>query len=414
MRNSSLRIAVVGGSIAGCTAAIALRRAGHEVEILERNRAGLMDRGAGIIAPVPVIESMQARDLLDADLPAFQADRLVNSARCGDARLGHSPWAAPVAIKLLRWRDLYASLRRRVEDRVFRAGCAVTDARHVDDGQAVELDVEGVGPERYDLAVFADGYRSLGRQLLFPDRGLRYTGIAGLRGLMAERHLADPGPLEGALHRVGYDQGHFVFYLVPGEEGRTGPGERIVNWGVYLQVPEADLPGLLTDASGNTGFGSVAFGEVPAERIDRLRRFLAPRVPPYFAGIVTSQHNRYALQAMFTVDLPAYRRGRLCLAGDAGIIAPPFTGSGVFKGMTNAVDLADALAADGDLDARLETWSREQTRTGQAQLRLGERLADALIWNIPDFAAMSEAAMIDWWERASKFPEEVWGESGSD
>jgi len=38
--------------------------------------------------------------------------------------------------------------------------------------------------------------------------------------------------------------------------------------------------------------------------------------------------------------------GRICLMGDAGVVAPPFTGSGVFKGANNAVDLAEAFRAN--------------------------------------------------------------------
>ena len=413
MTSNTLRVAVVGGSIAGCTAAVALRRQGHTVRVFARRPGGLIGRGAGIIAPEPVIEARQARDLLDADLPGFRAERLVNSARADDGgRLGRSPWAAPVAIRLLRWQDLYASLRRRLPDADIEYGRSVTGARPVGDGREVELEVDGASAGRFDLVVFADGYRSLGRNLMFPEARLEYTGIAGLRGLLPERHLADAAPLEGALHRVRYPEGHFVFYLVPGDGGAMTPGERIVNWGVYLQVPAAELDDLLTDDTGERGFGSVPFGAVPRDRVARLRRFLAPHLPPYFADIALSGHNSHALQAMFTMTLPGYRRGRMCLVGDAGMIAPPFTGSGVFKGMTNAVALADALAATDDTEAALAGWDREQTATGLSQLRLGERLADALIWHIPDFAAMDKAGMVDWWERASKFPEEVWGSGG--
>ena len=44
------RVAVVGGSIAGCATAIALGRAGCDVAVLERSSTGLRDRGAGQVA----------------------------------------------------------------------------------------------------------------------------------------------------------------------------------------------------------------------------------------------------------------------------------------------------------------------------------------------------------------------------
>ena len=52
------KVAVVGGSIAGCATAIALTRAGCDVEVLERSSTGLRDRGAGIAMPHPLRESL--------------------------------------------------------------------------------------------------------------------------------------------------------------------------------------------------------------------------------------------------------------------------------------------------------------------------------------------------------------------
>lgn len=44
------RVAVVGGSIAGCAAAIALSRVGCDVTVCGRTHADLADRGFGLLA----------------------------------------------------------------------------------------------------------------------------------------------------------------------------------------------------------------------------------------------------------------------------------------------------------------------------------------------------------------------------
>ena len=54
------RVAVIGGSIAGCAAAIALRRAGCEVTVFERSQGALRARGAGIIVPRPLLAQLTA------------------------------------------------------------------------------------------------------------------------------------------------------------------------------------------------------------------------------------------------------------------------------------------------------------------------------------------------------------------
>jgi glycine/D-amino acid oxidase-like deaminating enzyme len=65
--SNRFRIAVVGGSVAGCAAAVELSRAGHEVTVFERSATALASQGAGIIAPAEVFQGMVARRLLPED-----------------------------------------------------------------------------------------------------------------------------------------------------------------------------------------------------------------------------------------------------------------------------------------------------------------------------------------------------------
>lgn len=105
--------------------------------------------------------------------------------------------------------------------------------------------------------------------------------------------------------------------------------------------------------------------------------------------------------------MPAYHEGRICLIGDAGASASPLTGSGVLKGMNNAMDLAEALVGHNDVDDALETWSTRQIRTGERMVALARQLEQAMIWSIPDFSRMDEVAMRNWWQDAATLPEEI-------
>ena len=53
----TLSIGIVGGSIAGCAAAIELTRAGHEVAVFERSTGELKGRGAGIATAISMLQS---------------------------------------------------------------------------------------------------------------------------------------------------------------------------------------------------------------------------------------------------------------------------------------------------------------------------------------------------------------------
>lgn len=56
-----MNVGIVGGSLAGCAAAIALRRAGCEVSVYERSRGALEDRGAGIGMPLALLRTLIGR-----------------------------------------------------------------------------------------------------------------------------------------------------------------------------------------------------------------------------------------------------------------------------------------------------------------------------------------------------------------
>jgi 2-polyprenyl-6-methoxyphenol hydroxylase-like FAD-dependent oxidoreductase len=408
---SRLKVAIVGGSIAGCTAAIELVRAGHRVKVFERSTGELTGRGAGIGTPMSVIQSLCERDLIDADMPYFHVERLPHIGRTQDDEVrGRTAWVIPATIELLNWGNLYRNLRKRVPDEVYLQGREVADAQMADENTVLVTLADGT-EEEFNLVIFADGYHSLGRRLICPDSELEYRGYVLWRGVLEEKDLADSEPFEGNLNRVGYGEGHGVFYFVPGHDSSVAKGERWVNWAIYVRVPAADLPAFLTDRAGRRRTGSLPPGNMRAEEEERLKRLAGDSLPPYFADIVNASQDTFA-QPIYTAAVSSYRKGRLCLAGDAGAFVQPFTGSGVFKGMNNAIDLVKALTAHDTVDEALETWSATETQTGKRLVMLGQKLENALIRSIPDFAQMDEEEMRTWWEEAAKMPVEMFPPGG--
>ena len=126
-------------------------------------------------------------------------------------------------------------------------------------------------------------------------------------------------------------------------------------------------------------------------------------MPPYYAELVLASRDTFA-QPIYRVEPPAYHRDRICLIGDAGAVVSPVTGSGVFRGMTNVIELVTALQAGADLDRALGAWDAAQAVMGQRLSTSGQQMEQALIWATPDLARLDAAAVEDWWNRTAPPP----------
>lgn len=372
MQPVRLNVGILGGSIAGCAAAAELARAGCAVTVLEGGGEGPHDRGGGIGLPPPLLATLVERDLVDATLPRLEVHRFPRVVRDEDEeQRGRAIWEQPGSIAILSWAGLQRSLRRRVPQDAYHAGCRATSLREGGAGRVI-VELENARTREFDLVVCADGYRSLGRQTLFPGSPVSYSGYVLWRGAVEERALSEVTPLEGAVCWASYAGGYGPFLLAPGPDGSVDPGRRVVSWGLYLSVAEVERAELLTGRDPPAYDGPLA-----AAREARLKSWVPDVLPKLYAEIVTKSAGT-CVQTVHECTVPAYRRGRVCLAGDAGALARPHTGTGVLKGIEDAIALADALRAPGDLDESLERWSRERTARGNELVELGAQIGRAL------------------------------------
>ena len=404
---SPLNVGVIGGSIAGSTMAALLARAGCAVTVLERSGDEAKDRGAGIGVPTSVVDMLVARDLVDADTPYFVANRFPRLWRTEEEedRYGHVAWDQAGSIALLNWGALYRNLRKRVPTDAYRTACEVTALRERGDGVVV-VDLADGRSREFDLVVCADGYRSIGRQTLFPSTQPGYVGYVLWRGVLEEKNLAESAPLEGAVCWPSYRGGHGPFFFVPGPDGAIAAGRRLVNWGLYLRVTEIERAQLLTGKDGTAHGGTLPPGAMAPTREANLKQWAREVLPEYYAEIVEKSTGTF-VQAIYECAVPAYRRGRICLAGDAGALARPHTGTGVLKGITDAITLAAALKADVPLDEALTRWSEERTASGNDLVTLGGQLGRALVDEIGDWSKMDARAMQKWFSSIVTVPTEM-------
>jgi 2-polyprenyl-6-methoxyphenol hydroxylase-like FAD-dependent oxidoreductase len=405
-RVGKLDIGIVGGSIAGCFMALELLSAGHRVTVFERSDAELHGMlGAGLGTPTPMFRMLVDRGLVDDDLPHVTlSEMLFIGQDPGGARRGRVALRRPLIFVAFHWSDLHRGLRARLPQAVYRAGQqvdSVDQAGH--DGAAVRL-ADGA-EHRFDLVVCADGYLSLGRRTLFASVASEYQGYVCWRGVIEEGEISDGRSVGSNFARFGTTglPGSFL-YPIPGLDGAVTEGQRLINWGCYVPVASEQLGDFLVGRDGSRYQGTIPPGHMRPVQERRLKALARTSLPPLYAEIVTESDSTFA-QAIYSVAVPAYHGGRICLTGDAGAVAPPFTGSGVFKAATNAIHLRQSLDAHDDVDAALAQWGAGETTAATALLRLGRQFDDAFIRNPPDFSTMRTDDAGAWWARSVQHPD---------
>ena len=373
--------------------------------VFERSVSALKDRGAGLGVPTATCMALREQKIIDSDLPHLGIRSLSHASR-SDAGLplGGCAGEVPTYLEALRWGDLYNRLRSLVHDVHYTAGLGVENV--IDAGDLVEVTFDDGTEEHFDLAIFADGCRSMGRNLVSPDCEPSYQGYVIWRGTLPEKDLSDAAPFEGKLQRLGFPGGHMFAYLVPGVGGLVQTGSRELNWGMFLPVEVDQLDDFFVDRDGQPRQLSLPPGSMREELELSLKQRAARLLPPFYASLVSASQDTFA-QAIMTAIPTQYAKGRLCIAGDAGAVVQPFTTSGVFKAMRNAAELIGELSGSEDIAAALDRWNQKQRRTGKGLAHLGSLMERRLIIETPNFSQMNQDGLSAWWGEIQQTLEQV-------
>jgi 2-polyprenyl-6-methoxyphenol hydroxylase-like FAD-dependent oxidoreductase len=344
------RVLVIGGSLGGLLAANMLRRAGHEVRVLEKAASSLDGRGAGIVTHKPLMTALERCGLnVDASLGVAVERRVVLGPD------GEMVAEAQIDQVLTSWSRLYAMLRSAFDDRLYVTGASVSQIVQRADGVTVLCeDRRGFEAE---VAVASDGIRSAVRAQFMPQVQAEYAGYVAWRGVCDESVLSR--------RTLGSVFDTFGFGLPPGEQligypvagaGNTiARGQRRYNFVWYRPATEESLKNLMTDADGNyfpqgIGPNKVAWQHVAAAR-QAARELLAPQ----FAEILEKTAQPF-LQPIYDCASPAMAFGRVALMGDAAFVARPHVGMGVTKAAEDAMALTDCINAHGASPAALQAF----------------------------------------------------------
>ena len=366
------RVAVVGGSIGGLTAALALRRLGCEVDVYERSAAALRDRGAGIGLHPMITRYFDDTAALEEDKVAVEVPWLRFLDPDGSIR-----YRERMNYRFSSWSTVYRALLAGLPGERYHLGRDMIGFDQDDAG--VSLRFAAGETVRADLLVCAEGVASRSRAALQPGARPVYAGYVAWRALVPEAALPRAAfeALRDGLTYGLLPAGHVLVYPIPGPDGGLAPGERFANLVWYHNYAEgAAFDEVMTDRDGTRRELSLPPGAVREDQIAWCRRFAARHMAPAIAEVVAGAERPF-LQAIVDIEVERMAFGRVCLIGDGAFAVRPHAAAGTAKACADGWALADALAsAAGDVRRALRLWEPAQLALGRALLRRTREMGD--------------------------------------
>jgi 2,6-dihydroxypyridine 3-monooxygenase len=371
------RVAVMGGSVGGLTAALVLRDAGCDVTVFERSSAALQARGAGIAALEATLRYLTER----GGRPVADVCSSTGWIRFlrADGSVRHEQRHRYL---FSSWNTIYRSLLELFDPGRYLLGREVTGFSQA--GESVRLTLAvGTGTitgAEADLLVCADGVSSLGRARLLPEVKPSYSGYVAWRGTVPERALpAASRELFGdAITYQVLKDSHILVYPIPGLDGALTPGQRLVNFVWYVNVAEGgELDELMTGRDGVRRAVSLPPGAARATAVAALRQAAASELAGPIAAVVTDVAEPF-VQVVYDIGVPRMAFGRVCLLGDAAFAVRPHAAAGTAKAAADGWALAAALTASGgDVPTALARWERDQLALGRDLLARCREIGDS-------------------------------------
>lgn len=362
------RALIIGGSLGGLFAGLALRQAGWDVTVFERSGGDLSSRGVGIGTHVELFQVMRRVGIAADETMGVP----VTSRLCLD-RDGAVIARLPFDKILSSWALYYRALRRMLPDACYRPGMQLDD---ITQGDGVTATFADGSKEQGDFLVGADGLQSTARARAFDAPQPAYAGYIAWRGVIEESSI--PEAARELRHSYSFylpAREMVLSYLQPGADDDHRPGKRRLNWLWYHPVHASALPDLCTDASGRR-HAAMPPPLIRPEVVDAFRAEARAILPPQFLAVIEATPAPF-FQPIHDLDSPRVVAGRVALLGDAGFVARPHVGAGVTKAALNAAWLADALAAN-DIDTALGVYQMRARAFGAALVARGRYLGACL------------------------------------
>ena len=405
MTAGGINIIVVGGGIGGLTAALALRRQGHHVRIIESS-SWLRETGAAVLVPP---NACRALTKLEFDLETVKPAAFRNALDYNDVdkappRYGSNGSGIPYPWATRGKCEKQFFLAHRVDyHEALKAACTSLDGEgppvavslktKVTDWDAEYgiITTEGGTTLRADLIVAADGVHSQAHKHVLgyavpatPNGATNIRFILPTKALLDDpvtRPMLDDGDGVFSAYRSSSQKTPRVYIrrypcrkyslythklpLVPQSKLTRPPSNTLQNFGAYKLASPNDQPPSLSTTSLPT--------RPQVSRSDLLA--LLQDFPAEFRALAQKtplDEPLYLWQLADRAPLPLYQRGKLVLVGDAAHPMWSFQGQGAAQSVEDGAVLGTLLHAvtePSQLRRRLELYDELRVgRTAVAQL----------------------------------------------
>jgi 5-methylphenazine-1-carboxylate 1-monooxygenase len=375
-----MRVAIIGGGIAGLAFALSLRERGLECRVFESARE-VKELGVGI-----TLLPHGMRELTALGLEArLRAVAIENEESVFFNRHGQLIYREPRGrfagyehpeLGIHRGklhRVLYEAALERLPGGSIETGRRCDGVEQDDDGVTVKL---GEGSFRADVAVACDGFNSVVRRQFYPGERPAFTGINTWRGVTRRKPI-----LGGRSYlRIGtVDTGKIVIY--PIVDDVDGAGNQLINWMAEMRMPGEPMndwnkPGRVEDFSGIYRDWHFDWLDVPE--------------------LIRAADTILEYPMVYKDPVARWTFGRVTLMGDAAHPMYPRGSNGAAQALIDARTLAEELAKGGDPRVALAAYEARRLAPTSKVVRTNREFPpDYIIMKVDELTGGKPFAHID-------------------
>lgn len=343
------RALIVGGSIAGMNAAIALAQAGVQVDVVELAHdpmgasLAFSGRAAMALVELGIYDEVHAtgRPALAGNTAA--SIRNATTGEIINSGPGRPTWPGAVdAVGV--YRPVFLEVAQKEAERLgVRVRKGVTYASFEDTAEGVNVTFTDGEAGRYDLMIAADGINSKTRELIFLDAPKpQYSGQLSIRWMAPGPQVQDEGWYMSPAGRLG-------FYYLP---------QGLVYIPAVVNIPEARW---ISDEEIRTLFTAL-LDSMPAPAIRELRSRL-------------TDSSELIGKPFHWLMLPEpWYKGRTLLIGDAAHATSAHMGMGGGMALEDAVVLGQSIANSATLPEALDAFMKRRFERCKLVVETSNRL----------------------------------------